>query len=163
MKSVHNTLKQSAGNAGCPPKSRSEVRYHQSKTKQKSLASDPLFSVMLQCKSTDPNSDTAFVRSVVAAPEPMAVLALNRQLNDMVCLLTDPNQHTIMGIDPTFNFSDFNVTPIAFHYLLLEHRKQGHSPIIQFILGPLLVHQQKKFCSYHIFASTLCPSLRNIG
>ena len=184
MKSVHNTLKQSAGNAtpkqaladslqkcggllgarsvGCLPKSRSQVRYHQSKNKQKSSASDPLFSVMLQCKSTDPNSDTAFVRSVVAAPEPMAVLALNRQLNDMVRFLTDPNQHTIMGIDPTFNFGDFNVTPIAFRYLLLEHRKQGHSPII---LGPLLVHQQKKFCSYHFLASTLislCPSLRNV-
>ena len=64
-----------------------------------------------------------------------------------------------MGIDPTFNFSDFNVTPIAFRYLLLEQRKQSHSTII---LGPLLVHQQKEFCSYHFFASTLCPSLRNI-
>ena len=116
---------------------------------------------MLQCKSTDPNSDTAFVRSVVAAPEPMAVLALNCQLNDMVRFLTDPN-HIIMGIDPTFNFGDFNVTPIAFRYLLLEHKKQGHSPII---LGPLLVDQQKKFCSYHFLASTLispCPSLRNV-
>ena len=66
-----------------------------------------------------------------------------------------------MGIDPTFNFGEFNVTSIAFRYLLLEHRK-GHSPII---LGPILVHQQKKFSSYHFFASTLislCPSLRNI-
>ena len=64
-----------------------------------------------------------------------------------------------MGIDPIFNFGDFNVTPIVFHYLLLEHRKQGHSPII---LGPLLVHQH---FVYTIFASTLisfCPSLRNI-
>ena len=83
MKNVHNTLKQSARNAtpkqaladslqkcggllgarsvGCPPKSCSQVRYHQLKNKQKSSASDPLFSVMLQCKSTDPNSDTAFV------------------------------------------------------------------------------------------------------
>ena len=113
MKSVHNTLKQSTGNAtpkqaladslqkcggllgacsvGCLLKSHSQVRYHQSKSKQKSSASDPLFSVMLQCKSTDPNSDTAFIRSVVAAPEPMAVLALNHQLNDMVRFLTDPN------------------------------------------------------------------------
>ena len=131
-----------ARSVGCLPKSRSQVRYHQLKSKQKSSASDPLFSVMLQCKSTDPNSDTAFVQSVVAAPEPMAVLALNHQLNDMVRFLTDPNQHSIMGIDPTFNFDDFNVTPIVFRYLLLEHRKQGHLPII---LGPLLVHQQKNF------------------
>ena len=183
MKSVHNTLQQSAGNAtpkqalanslqkcgrllgarsvGCLPKSRSQVRYHQSKNKTPST-SDSLFNVMLQCKSTDQDSDNAFVRTVVAAPEPMAVLATNRQMNDMVRFLTDLNHHTVMGIDPTFNFGDFNVTPIAFQYLLLEHRKQGHSPVI---LGPLLVHQQKKFSSYHFFASTLislCPGLRNI-
>ena len=165
MKSVHNTLKQSSGNAtpkqaladslqkcggllgtrsvGCLPKSCSQVRYRMSKSKQKSSASDSLFNVMLQCKSTEPNSDTTFVQTVVAAPEPMAVLATNHQLDDMVCFLTDPNQHTVMGIDSTF---DFNVTLTAFRYLLLEHRKQGHSPIT---LGPLLIHQQKNFSSYH--------------
>ena len=184
MKSVHNKLRQTAGKVtpkqaltnslqncggicearslGSIPKGRSQVRYHQAKNKDKSSTNDSLFSVMIQCKSTDPNSDDAFVKSVVAAPEPMAVLATNRQLNDMIRFLTDPLQHTIMGIDPTFNFGDFNVTPIVFRYLLLEHRKEGHSPII---LGPLLVHQQKKFTSYHFFASTLislCPSLRSI-
>ena len=92
----------------------------------------------------------------------MAVLATNQQLKDMVRFLTDPQQHTVMGIDPTFNFGEFNVTPIAFRYLLLEHRKEGHSLIM---LGTILVHQQKKFSSYHLFASTLIslyPSLRNI-
>ena len=53
----------------------------------------------------------------MAAPEPMAVLATNQQLKDMVRFLTDPQQHTVMGIDPTFNFGEFNVTPIAFHSL----------------------------------------------
>jgi len=181
MKSLHNKLRCTAGKTtpkqtlsnclkecggilearrfGSIPKSCSQVRYHQAKNKEKFSA---LFTVMLQCKSTDPNSDDAFVRSVVATPEPMAVLATNRQLKDMVRFLTDSHQHTVMGIDPTFNFGEFNVTPIAFRYLLLEHRKEGHSPII---LGPLLVHQQKKFSSYHFFASTLvslCPSLRSI-
>ena len=178
MKSVHIQLRQTAGKVtpkqaltnslqdcggvsearslGSIPKSRSQVRYHQAKNKDKCSGSDSLFSVMIQCKSTDPNSDDAFVRSVVAAPEPMAVLATNRQLNDMVRFLTDPLQHTVMGIDPIFNFGDFNVTPIVFRYLLLEHRKEGHSPII---LGPLLVHQQKKFTSYHFFGSTLISLL----
>ena len=117
---------------------------------------------MLQCKSTESDSDEAFVQSVVPAPEPMAVLETNRQLNDIIRFLTDPVQHTVMGVDPTFNFGEFNVTPIAFRYLLLEHKKLGHSPII---LDPLLVHQQKKFSSYHFFVSTLislCPSLKNI-
>lgn len=41
----------------------------------------------------------------------------------------------------------FNVTPIAFRYLFLEHRNEGHSPVM---LGSLFVHQQKKFSSYHV-------------
>ena len=106
--------------------------------------------------------DPKDIKSDACAPEPMSVLATNQQLKDMVRFLTDPQQYTVMGIDPIFNFGKFNVTPIAFRYLLLEHRKERHSPII---LGPILVHQQKKFSSYHFFASTLinlCPSFRNI-
>ena len=151
-----------ARSLGSIPKSRSQVHYHQAKNKEKPSESDSLFTVMLQCKSTDPNFDDTFVRSAVGAPEPMTVLATNQQLKDMVCFYTDPQQHTVMGIDPKFNFVEFNVTPIAFRYLLLEHRKEGHSPTI---LGPILVHKKKKFSSYHFFASTLislCPSLRNI-
>ena len=105
MKSVHNKLRETAGKAspkqalakcledggvceactaGSIPKSRSQVQYHQAKNKENPSHSDSLFIVMLQCKSTDPNSDDAFVRSVIAAPEPMAMLATHRQLNDMV-------------------------------------------------------------------------------
>lgn len=72
--------------------------------------SDSLLSVMLQCKSVTPDSDDAFVRSVVAAPEPMAVLCTN-QLSDMLWFLTNASCFTVMGVDPTFNFGDFNVTP----------------------------------------------------
>ena len=51
-----------ARSAGSIPKSRSQVRYHQSRNKkEKDSGNDALFSVMLQCKSTDPNSDDAFV------------------------------------------------------------------------------------------------------
>ena len=115
---------------------------------------------MLQCKSSVPGKE--FVRSVVAAPEPMAVLATDQQLNDMVRFLTNPVEFAIMGVDPTFNFGDFNVTPIVYRNLLLEHRTKGYSLLM---LGPILVHQQKKFCSYNYFTSTLIglkPSLRNI-
>ena len=107
-------LEQSGGvlkarSAGSIPKSRSQVHYHQLQNKPKSAKNDALFSVMIQCKSTDPESDKAFVRSVVAAPEPMAVLCTTQQLNDMVRFLTDPSQFSVMGVDPTFNFGDFNV------------------------------------------------------
>ena len=47
---------------------------------------------MLQCKSCIPGKE--FVRTVVAAPEPMAILA-NEQ--DMVMFLTNPIEFAIMG------------------------------------------------------------------
>ena len=74
-----------------------------------------------------------FVRVVVAAPS-------DQQLDDMVRFLTNPIEFAVMVVDPTFNFGEFNVTPIVYRNLLLEHRTKGHSPVM---LGPMLVHQQK--------------------
>ena len=84
--------------------------------------------------------------SVVAAPEPMPALCSDWQLNHMVRYLTLPS---VIGVDPILNFGDFIVTSIAF---LLDYHSEGHSSVL---LGPLLLYQQKRFCSYHFFTSTL--------
>ena len=70
----------------------------------------------------------------------MAILASDRQLDDMERFLTNPIEFAIMGVDPTFNFGEFSVTSIFFRNLLLEHRTKGNCPLT---LGPILVHQQK--------------------
>ena len=119
--------------AGALPKSCQQVSYFKSKDKASGHNLDVLYNVMMQCKSSKPGKE--FVRSVVAAPEPMAVLVTDQQLNDMVRFLTNPVEFAIMGVDPTFNFGDFNVTPIVYRNLLLEHRTKGHSPLM---LGPIL-------------------------
>ena len=80
----------------------------------------------------------------------------------MVRFLTNPLNFAIMGVHPAFDFGDFNVTPIVYQHLLLEHRSRKNHPNM---LGPILVHHDKKFSSYHYFASTLISlkaSLRNI-
>jgi len=146
--------------AGALPKSQQQVSYYKRGQKETGHNLDVLYNVMLQCKTSQPGKE--FVRAVAAAPEPMAVLATNQQLDDMVRFLTDPADFSIMGVDPTFNFGDFNVTPIVYRNLLLEHRTKGHSPVM---VGPMLVHHQKKFSSYSFFASTLVslrPALHNI-
>lgn len=153
-----------ARSVGSLPKGREQVSYYrhqgQSSSCKKSKSEDVLYSVMLQCKSN--KASDSFVRTVVAAPEPMAVLCTDQQLDDMVRFLTNPAEFSIMGVDPTFNFGDFNVTPIVYRNLLLQHRTKGHCPVM---LGPILVHQQKKFSTYNFFASTLIslrPALRNV-
>ena len=128
-----------ARSVGSLPKSREQVSYYKHKGEQETniKKSDILYNVMLQCKSN--HFIGPFVHTVVAAPEPMAVLCTDQQLDDMLTTLAE---FSIMGVDPTFNFGDFNVTHIVYRNLLLQHRAKGHSPGM---LGPMLVHQQKRF------------------
>lgn len=124
---------------------------------------DPLFSVMQMCKESEGNKTIdSFVRVVNAAPEPMAVLAFDWTLNDLekFCTVDNPLQ-SILTVDPTFNLGDFNVTVTTYRHPLLTN-SSGKNPSM---VGPLFIHQQKKFESYYFFASSLVglnPRLKNI-
>ena len=74
--------------AGALPESHQQVSYYKCKEKSQKELFDILYNVMLQSKTSNPEKE--FVRAVAAAPEPMAVLATNHQLDDMVRFLTDP-------------------------------------------------------------------------
>uniref|UniRef100_A0A1X7SXK8 MULE transposase domain-containing protein n=1 Tax=Amphimedon queenslandica TaxID=400682 RepID=A0A1X7SXK8_AMPQE len=92
------------------------------------------------------------VQEVTCAPEPMAVLCTDQQLNDIVRFCVDPFNFCVFGIDPTFNLGDFSVTPLVYSHLLLQDRKTKHSPIL---FGPMLVHFHMLFSTYNYFLSTL--------
>ena len=84
------------------PSLRAISRYHTTSVKKKSQKElghnfDVLYNVMLQCKTSNPGKE--FVRAVAASPEPMAVLATNHQLDDMVRFLTDPVNFSIMDVE----------------------------------------------------------------
>jgi len=103
-----------------------------------------------------------FVQSVQAAPEPMAVLALEQWLIDLERFCTCEDGFTVAGFDPTFNCGKFSVTVMAYKNLLLQNHKDGTIPTF---LGPMLVHQRKLKESYHYLLSTLIglrPSLSRI-
>ena len=119
------------------------------KTSKSDCKKDTLAQVMQMCKDTCSSTD-AFIRSVEAAPEPMCVLATDQQLCDLerFCLGTPSS---VLSVDPTFNLGPFYVTPISYHNLLVK-TKNGNHPIM---LGPVLIHQTKKFQPFHYFASTL--------
>ena len=68
----------------------------------------------------------------------------------------------MLTVDPTFNLGDFDVTPTAYHHLLLKTVRYGKSPVF---IGPTLVHYRKTFGTYLFFASSLIglrPELRAI-
>ena len=111
-----------------------------------------LAEVMEMCKRGHGSNNEPFVRCVQAAPEPMCILATNRQLDEMVRNCTDPSHFVSLGVDPTFKLGEFYVTPIVFPLRMLVTKPNGNSPIY---LGPMLVHQTQQFSAYNFFASQL--------
>ena len=115
---------------------------------------------MKHCLDGQSRSDQ-FICSVQAAPEPTCVLASDYQLNDIDRFCTNPQQFSILGIDPTFNLGDFAVTVTTYRHLMLQSRRTGQQAIM---IGPMFAHQ-KKMATYHAFASSLLclkPSLKNL-
>jgi len=111
-----------------------------------------LAEAMELCKSGLSGSSEDFVRSVQAAPEPMCILATDRQLDEMVRSCTDSSAFVPKGVDPTFKLGKFNVTPIVFPLRMLVAKRSGKSPMY---MGAMMVHQSQKFSSFHYFVSQI--------
>ena len=145
-----------ASSAGALPRNRQQVadmRRCQDDDKEHffSRKKDPLFSVMLMCKESQGGKpQDSFVTMVSGAPEPMTVLAYNWSLDDIEQFCTK-SQCTVLSVDPTFNLGDFDVTVTTYHHLLLSNALGNH-PVM---MGPIFIHQQKKFESYYFFVSSL--------
>ena len=106
-------------------------------------ASDPLLEAIDSCKSQVEHKDK-FVREVTAAPEFCILLASDQQLKDVERFCCNPESFCVFGVDPTFNFGDYNLTVSTYRHLLLVTDK-GVNPVR---IGPVLIHQRKTFSSY---------------
>lgn len=93
-----------------------------------------------------------FVRDVRMLREPAIVVALDRQLDDLVKLCTNPQHFGIMTVDPTFCLGDFDVSVITYQHLFLQCRRTTNHPVF---ISPVMVHYRKTFSTYLHFASTL--------
>lgn len=119
---------------------------------------DQVFTIMKQAKIEDQAGK--FVRDCRPTPEPAFVLSRDWQLDDLVRFCTAPRNFSVLTVDPTFNLGDFDVTPTAYHHLLLKTVRYDTSPVF---IGPTMVHYRKTFGTYLFFASSLIglrPELR---
>ena len=105
---------------------------------------------MLQSKLTE--GSEKFVRDIKIAPEPMCVLFMDWQMDDMVRFLTNHRNFSILTVDTTYNLGDFYVTPTTYKHLMLLEVTSNKHPIFP---GPILVHQRKDFASFSYFANAL--------
>ena len=146
-----------ARGASCLPRDRMQIKNF--KRCQNSTAEENvLYSVMLECKLAQGKSN-AFVRDVKAAPEPMAVVFFDWQLNDLERFCTNNHSFSVLSVDTTFNLGDFFVTPTTYRHLMLEDAQSGKHPAI---ISPVLVHQQLKFSSINYFFSTLVSANKQL-
>jgi hypothetical protein len=143
---------------GSLPKNKKQVSNLKSAIKSTCDVNDPLFTLMEQCKNEE-SKVNPFIRNVQGAPDAMCVLANEKQLNDLRRFCCDPNEFSVLGVDPTFNLGDFSVTVTTYRHLQLLERNTCKPPVF---LGPMLIHQRKTTQSYHFLASSivgLCPEL----
>ena len=116
-----------------------------------------LYAVMLQAHLED--KDKKFIRDVKVFPEPAIVVATDQQLYDIERFCCNPNEFSILTIDPTFTLGDFDVTPTTHRNLLLQCKRTKKSPVL---LGPTLIHYRKTFSTYLFFASCMISLNKNL-
>ena len=136
-----------ATSAGALPRNRQQVK--DAKWKDTNKEFDPLYSVMHMCKEGEGKGGNNFIRMVNAAPYPMMLMAFDYTLNDLVRFCTSPEKFSILGVDPTFNLGEFDVTVTTYRHLLLQsHANPGGQPPV--MLGPIFIHVKKDFTLLHI-------------
>ena len=112
------------------------------------------------CKETN----SKFIRLVMGAPEPMALLSFDWTLNDVSRFCTADENFSVLGIDPTFDLGAFHVTVTTYeHKFLYKANASSSNQVHPVMMGPMFIHQRKTFGTYHAFASNLIglrPELR---
>ena len=116
-----------------------------------SVASCDELGVVMQ-KAYLEDSNQLFIREVKTLREPGIVVAVDRQLDDLVRFCTNVDEFGILTVDPTFNLGAFDVTVTTYRHLMLKCRRTKNYPAF---IGPVLIHFKKSFSTYHFFSSTL--------
>ena len=103
-----------------------------------------------------------FIRDFRVHPNFSTVLALERQLEEIVTFCTNPKEFSIFCIDQTFNIFTENIslTVTTYRNLKLEQKETGQPPVF---IGPLLLHQKKDWKTYSRFANCLITEMPKIA
>ena len=97
---------------------------------------------------------SSFTKECRVHPDFLAVLASDRELEELVQFCTDPQEYSIFCADPTFNIFEDNISLTVTTYinLTLENKATNQPPVF---IGPLIMHQHKDWKTYSRFANSL--------
>ena len=111
---------------------------------------DSIHKLILKIQNLE-KSNCHFIHELKLSPEPSVIMASDFQLAELEAFCTDPNYHCVLGIDPTFNLGQFNLTVTTYKQLQLVKSNGEHPTHV----GPLFLHYRKTFSCYNSFASGL--------
>jgi len=103
-----------------------------------------------------------FVRSVYMQLQqaPPAIILYNQnQINDIRTLCSQeciPSPRSVLSVDRTFNLSSLSVTVMVFRNKKVVRKVSKEPPIF---VGPLMLHGDGKFATYHHFFSSVNAAL----
>ena len=100
-------------------------------------------------KEESKNTNTAFIHKVIAALEPIVMLAKEEQITDLVKFCTKDN-FFIFQIDLTFNIGS------------LVSNQYEHLNLLRVMVGPIMIHQQKTLEAYKTFSRFLINGDKNL-
>ena len=144
---------------GAKHSSRSHESKHQSKNVNELNA---IWQLLEKAKRDEKEChNSTFIRECRIHPDFLVVLASDRQLQDLERFCTNSEEFSILGVDPTFNIFQENIslTVMTYRNLKLHHGATKKSPVF---IGPVLMHQRKDWKTYSRFANSLvteCPGL----
>ena len=119
------------------------------KLKQRKEMKDQIMELIDVCNSQKGTS-TMFLGEVRTAPELSLVLA--KKNTDNIERFGTRSPFTVLGVDPTFNICNYNLTITTYRHPLLLVQNDDIHPVM---LGPILIHTNKSFESYFTLPSTL--------
>ena len=154
---AYNDVFEAAGGiSGCKsmseePRNKQQV-YNARKNSKETTDKDELFDLLELLKQHQSACDGGFLREVLIGSTPSALLASQKQLDNIVMFCCQENNFSVFGIDATFNLGDFYVTLTTYRNLFLRNSLTKKPPVF---LGPAFVHMERRSEDYHTFFSGL--------
>jgi len=121
---------------------------------------DEIQSVM--CRLSNENED--FVRSIYTQLRhaPAVILYTQDQIDDIRTLCSKeciPSLRSILSVDRTFNLSSLFVTCMVYKNKKVLRKCSMEPPIF---IGPIMLHGDGKYSTYHHFFSSVCAALNGM-
>ena len=133
------------------PRNKTQI-YNARRNSNSKEGKDEIFDLLELLKQHQSTNDKGFLREVLIGSSPCAILASQKQLDNIVRFCCQEHDFSVLGIDATFNLGDFYVTLTTYRNIFLRKPSTKKLPVF---LGPAFMHMERRSQDYQSFFSSL--------